>query len=40
MLGVPQNTELEVASVADCFFVLGMLRLSSGSEDPAKCLLD
>ena len=23
----------------DCFFVLGMVRLSSGSEDPAKCLL-
>jgi len=27
------------AASADCFFVLGILGLSSGSEDPAKCLL-
>jgi len=28
------------AASVDCFFVLGMLRLSSESLDPAKCLLD
>ncbi len=27
------------AASADCFFVLGISRLSSGSKDPAKCLL-
>ena len=38
VLVAPRRISRTAASV-DCFFVLGILRLSSGSSNPAKCLL-
>ena len=38
-LRVRRRISLTAASL-DCFFVLGMLKLFSGSMGPAKCLVD